>query len=331
MSPTSLGDIEALEESFSESYKEDRLGIWQDSVDYGQTVGHAILAWADGDGFSTYGTWPYVSLPLAGAWVPTPPGFSPNPLEPGWGQLRPMALTSGAEAPPDGHPRVSTDAASSFFDAAHEVYGVGLALTSEQKTIAGFWADNAGVTGTPPGHWIAIVSQIARNDGLSLAAAAEAYVRVGIAVHDAFIQCWRNKYLYNLERPVTYIRKNIDAGWLPYLATPNFPSYTSGHSTQSGAAATVLTDMFGQKAFTDTTHRDHGLVPPLAPRRFASFEQAAAEAALSRLYAGIHYAFDNNDGFACGQLIGAAVLQRIRFERPERRVPLEEAEGLNGN
>jgi hypothetical protein len=80
---------------------------------------------------------------------------------------------------------------------------------------------------------------------------------------------------------VTY---NIDPGWWPYIATPGFPSYTSGHSTQSGAAARALTDMFGLKSFTDTTHTDHGLPPPQQPRTFNSFDEAALEAAVSRLY-----------------------------------------------
>ena len=99
-----------------------------------------------------------------------------------------------------------------------------------------------------------IVSQISRSDGISLVVATEAYARVGIAAHDAFICCWNTKDTYNVQRPVTYINRNIDRNWLPYIATPNFPSYTSGHSTQSGAAALVLTDMFGVKSFRDTTH-----------------------------------------------------------------------------
>jgi len=189
-----------------------------------------------------------------------------------------------------------------------------LSLSADQKTIADFWADNAGATGTPPGHWIAIVGQLARNDGLSLMAAAEAYARVGIAVTDAFIECWSAKYVYNLERPVTYIQDNIDAMWLPYLVTPNFPTYISGHSTQSGAAATVLTDMFGIMTFTDTIRTDHNLFPPLAPRTFDSFDDAAAEAAVSRLYAGIHFSFDNNDGLASGRRIGQTVIQNVHFK-----------------
>lgn len=158
------------------------------------------------------------------------------------------------------------------------------------------------------------MSQLARNDDLSLAEAAEAYARVGIAVHDAFIACWTTKYLYNLQRPVTYINDTIDEDWSPYLVTPGFPSYTSGHSTQSGAAARVLTDMFGRTRFTDTTYTDHGLVPVQEPRTFDSFDAAAAEAAVSRLYAGIRFAFDNDDGLAAGQCIGQAISDRVHFK-----------------
>src|SRR6266568_2163468 len=159
--------------------------------------------------------------------------------------------------------------------------------------------------------WIALVGQIARNDGLSLAAAAEAYARVGIAVTDAFVQCWNTKYADNLQRPVTFIQEHVAPGWLPYLATPAFPTYTSGHSTQSGAAATVLADLFGPRSFTDTIRADHHLTPPLAPRTFASFDEAAAEAAISRLYAGIHFSFDNQDGLASGQCVARTILERV--------------------
>src|SRR5262249_57207342 len=190
-----------------------------------------------------------------------------------------------------------------------------LHLTDEQKTIAQFWGDSPGATGTPPGHWIAIVGQIARNDQLSLARAAEAYVRVGIAVHDAFIQCWYTKFVTNLQRPVTFIDENIAGGWLPLLTTPNFPTYTSGHSTQSAAAAEVLTDMFGLKEFTDTIRTDHNLGSPSDPRTFASFDDAAIEAAKSRLYGGIHFNFDNNDGFQCGRCIGRTIAGKVSFTR----------------
>ena len=148
-------------------------------------------------------------------------------------------------------PTYATDPASEFYALALEVYCTNLAIM---------------------GH-------IARNDGLSLIVAAEGYIRVGIAAANAFIGCWQTKYTYNVLRPITYIQAVIDADWLPLLVTPPFPEYPSGHATQSGAVATVLTDLFGVKVFTDTTHSDHGLMPPQPPRTFSSFDEAAAEAA----------------------------------------------------
>lgn len=315
ISPASLNLINNLEQSFAAQFQAEVPGGQFDrSASLGQAVATAILGWSATDGFSAKNNCPYVPAQVPGAWEATPPAFNPNPLQPCWGELRPMVLTSGAQCPPVGHPPFSTETTSHFFAEGLEVYNVGLNLTIEQKTIADYWSDGAGATGTPPGHWIAIVSQIARNDNLSLASAAEAYARVGIAVHDAFIACWNAKYAFNLQRPVTYINDNIDANWTPYIVTPNFPTYTSGHSTQSGAAARVLADMFGTKSFTDTTHTNHGLVPPQQPRTFKSFDQAAAEAADSRLFGGIHFAFDNNHGLATGHCIAQAIRDKVSFK-----------------
>jgi PAP2 superfamily len=320
ISQASLDAIHTLEHSFASQYQAELpRREYERSVAHGQAVATAILAWAATDGFSVYNNCRYIPVPVPGAWQPTPPAFNPDPLQPCWGLIRPMILTSGQECLPPGHPPFATDTASNFYAASLEAYQVGLGLTIAQKTIADYWSDGPVATGTPPGHWIAIVSQIAANDGLSLAAAAEAYMRVGLAVHDAFIGCWHAKYAYNLQRPVTYINEHIDQSWRPYLVTPSFPSYASGHSTQSGAAAHVLTDMFGIKRFTDTTHIDHGLVPPQEPRTFDSFEEAAAEAAVSRLYGGIHFAFDNDDGLASGHCIGQAILDRVRFKSDDEK------------
>jgi hypothetical protein len=310
-----LYDINVLEAHFNAQFQGQlKKSDFDRSVEQGQAVAHAILAWAAADGFAMFNNCLYVPTPVPGAWVATPPGFNPNPLQPCWGQIRPMVLSSSADCAPPGHPAFSTNHGSRFFAAAQEVYDINKGLTDEQKTIATFWADNAGATGTPPGHWIAIVGQLARNNSLSLMAAAEAYARVGIAVTDAFIECWNTKYIDNLQRPVTYIRDNIDATWSPYLVTPNFPTYTSGHSTQSGAAARMLTDMFGIVTFTDTIRADHNLVPLLVPRTFDSFDNAAAEAAASRIYAGIHFSFDNNDGLASGQCVGQTIIRNVHFK-----------------
>lgn len=316
LKPENLDAINALETNFNAQFEtEVRKKDFARSIERGKKVADAILQWALTDGFDVSNNCLYVPAPVPGAWEPTPPAFNPNPLQPCWGQLRPMALNSGGDCAPPGHPTFDTDPSSSFFAAADEVYQTGIQLTDEQKTIASYWADGPGVTGTPPGHWIAIVGQFARNNPLSLSAAAEAYARLGIAVHDSFIVCWNEKYRTNLQRPVTYIQDHINANWLPFLGTPNFPAYTSGHSSQSGASAVVLTDLFGIQPFTDTTHTDHGLVPPQTPRTFDSLDAAAAEAALSRLYGGIHYAFDNNDGLATGQCVGQAIVKKVKFRR----------------
>jgi hypothetical protein len=310
--------IDALEQNFATQFQtEIKKNDYQRSAAQGQAVAGAILAWAAADGYARFNDCPYASDAASGAWEPTPPTFNPNPLQPCWGQLRPLVLASGAECAPPAPPEFATDVGSAFYSAALEVYHTRLDLSPEQRTIAEYWADGAGVTGTPPGHWIAIVGQIARHDDLSLATAAEAYARVGIAVADAFIACWHAKYLYHLQRPVTFIQDHIDATWLPYLVTPPFPTYTSGHATQSGAVATVLTDLFGIKAFTDTTHSDHDLTPPQEPRSFSSFDEAALEAAVSRLYGGIHFAFDNQEGLAAGHCIGRAINARVRFRNDE--------------
>jgi hypothetical protein len=314
-SPASRAAIEALEQAFAETFRACvPAWIYTRSVAQGRAVAAAVLAWAATDGFAALHDCPYTPPVGPGLWEPTPPAFAP-PLEPCWGQLRPLVLASPDACAPPPPPAYAEDPGSVFYAYGLEVYTTSVTLTAEQRTIAHYWADSAGATGTPPGHWVAIVGQLARTEGLSLMAAAEGYARVGLAVADAFIGCWHTKYTYHLLRPETYITRRIDPAWLPLLVTPGFPSYTSGHATQSGAAATVLTAMFGVHPFTDTLHQDHDLEPLLEPRSFGSFDEAAAEAALSRLYAGIHYRFDNGQGLAQGRCIGQTILDRVQFTR----------------
>jgi membrane-associated phospholipid phosphatase len=181
---------------------------------------------------------------------------------------------------------------------------VSRSLTEEQTLIARFWSDDPMLSPTPPGHWIAIVLQIAERDGLSVERQVEALARLGIAVSDSFIVCWRDKFHYDLVRPVTYIRQTIDPAWQPLLITPPFPEYPSGHSTQSGAAAQVLTQVFGDPfPFTDRTHEEDGL----PPRDFAGFWGAAEEAGISRLYGGIHFRAAIERGLEQGACVGDSV------------------------
>jgi len=283
-------------------------GMTSRSIQRGREIASAIDAWArlDGghEGFLRNFPVDYVPPQGPGRWVPTPPDYLPA-LQPTWGGNRCMVLVSARDCDPGPPPEFSTEPGSAFFAEAVEVHEAVNRLTPEQREIALFWSDDPGLTATPPGHSISILSQLLRAQDRSLAFAAEAYARMGAAVCDAFIACWHVKYRENLVRPITYIRRHIDPAWgdpLP-LATPPFPEYTSGHSVQSAAAAEVMTSLFGNVAFTDHTHdaRD------MAPRAFGSPAEFAQEAAISRLYGGIHYRSAIERGLDHGRCIGAAV------------------------
>lgn len=308
---TTLAEIASLEADFAGQFQAGLPpGILRRSVAYGKAVGAAISTWSKADGYQTLHDCAYTPPVGPSLWRPTPPGFVPA-LEPCWGQMRPFVLSAGDACDPGPPTAYAEDDTSPFFLEAEEVYDAVNNLTAEQEAIARFWADNPGQTGTPPGHSIAIVSQILVQEGYSLDVAAEAYASVGMAVADAFISCWSAKYEYNLLRPVTYIQSHIDSNWTPLLPTPPFPEHTSGHSAQSGAAAYILTDMFGDVPFTDRTHDELGL----PPRSFNTFAEFATEAAISRLYGGIHFRPAIELGLIQGQCVGHAV-RALQFRKP---------------
>jgi membrane-associated phospholipid phosphatase len=183
-----------------------------------------------------------------------------------------------------------------YSDEVREVYDVSRGLTDEQKRIADFWADGAG-TATPPGHWNEIALDLIRSRRLGAAAAARVLATLNTAQADAFIACWDAKFTYWSERPVTAIRRDIDPGWLSYIPTTPFPSYVSGHSTTSEAASEVLAAYF-----------------PDAAGRLRAW---AKEAAVSRLYGGIHFRSDNDSGLALGRQVASVAIQRYGAGPPE--------------
>ncbi|MDZ4772595.1 MAG: vanadium-dependent haloperoxidase [Planctomycetota bacterium] len=321
---TSTSEINALEEQFSTQFEAAQpADVIARSVAHGEAVANAILIWAAADGIAAQAACgsafvPPV-LPAAGGWTPVSPATGVG-LLPCWGNLRTFAVDDTSECAPIGPPAYSTATTSAWYAQALLVYNTtgdaGANLTSDQIALASYWADGATATGTPPGHWIAITCQMCGELPLALDRGAEAFARVGIAVADAFTTCWRAKYIGYLERPIAYIRTNIDAAWDPLLGTPNFPTYTSGHSSQSGAAAVVLMDMLGPIAFTDTCHTRLNPELTFANRTFQNFAAAAAEAAQSRLYGGIHYAFDNVDGSDSGECVGNIINANVHFRTP---------------
>lgn len=291
------------------------------SVHYGQALAAAIAGWAMTDGghegqLHNFAV-DYKVATAPGAWQPTAPAFLATPLQPTWGQNRTFVLKLAqacAAKPPLPY---SEEVGSPFYRQAQEVYNTVRLLTPEQRIIALYWSDDAGRTVTPPGHSLSVTTQLLQSEGASLALAAETYAKVGMAVADAFIGCWQTKYQYNRLRPISYIQLLIDPLWnTPTITdpviTPPFPEYTSGHSVQMAATAEVLTGLFGsQVAFTDHTNDRRGFLP----RTYASFWAMANEAAISRLYGGIHYRDAIANGLEQGRCIGRQVLA-LHFKKP---------------
>jgi hypothetical protein len=228
--------------------------------------------------------------------------------EPFWGQVRPFVLRTWSECPAPEPPTYSADTASARYVDARAVFDAKKSLTPEQREIAFYWADNAGESGTPVGHWISIASQMVSERHLSAEEAARTMVLTAAAQADAFVASWGYKYQYTLIRPRTYIRRLIDSTWEPLIPTPPFPEYPSGHSTQSAAAATVLTALIGNVPFEDSTSISIGHTV----RHFDSFKAAADEAGMSRVYGGIHFPSGNTAGQALGRCIGEKVIERFR-------------------
>jgi hypothetical protein len=296
--------IRELEQEFARRLQREVPGeVYGHSVAHGHRVANAIWQWSRDDGYDVFHDCPYTPPAGPGQWSPTPPGFE-APIEPCWGRLRPFLLPGPDQCEAGVHPAYSEDLASDFYAEALEVYETVNGLTAEQRTIAFFWADLPGESGTPAGHSLSITGQILEQQAASLALAAEAFAKVGIGESDAFISCWESKYHYNLLRPVSYIRDLIDPEWETVLETPPFPAYTSGHSNDAGAASAILTALFGDGfAFTDHTHDERGF----APRSFGSFFEAAQESAFSRLYGGIHYRSDIERGIEQGRCVARTV------------------------
>lgn len=282
---------------------------------YGESITAHILAWSLDDGGAKVENMGFpLEYQLAEGpehWVPTNLiNQQQMPLLPKWGENRPFAMEIGNACPLPPPPAYSEEKGSDFYTEALEVYEAVNNLTPEQRAIARFWSDDPMLSPTPPGHWMVIALKLLDERQAGAAEHADLLARLGISLADAFIGCWHSKFEFDLVRPVTYIKRVIDPKWEPILITPPFPEYPSGHSTQSGAAATVLTAFFGENfAFTDNTHEKD----KLPNRSFKSFWDAANEAGVSRLYGGIHFRAAIDRGLDQGRCIGEkAVALRTR-------------------
>lgn len=286
----------------------------------GGWVATQILDWRSLDGSKTIV--PYTPGTDPGEWQSTPPAFAPA-LLPQWADVVPFAMTSDSQFRPPGPPALDSAKYAADFNLVKELGRHDSATrTADQTQIAFFWADGAN-TFTPPGHWNQIAEQVAVQQGNPLLDNARLFALLNIALADAAIVAWDAKYTDNFWRPITAIQqadrdRNVatiaEPNWMPLLITPPFPEYTSGHSTFSGAASTILTELFGSSyAFSATSLSSPGMT-----RAYSSFAAAADEAGMSRIYGGIHFSSSNADGLASGRALANYIV--ANFLREHNRV-----------
>jgi PAP2 superfamily len=298
--------------------------VYENSVAFADTVSSAILNWSKGDNYLQTRTYPkYSVIDSPGRWVPTPPAYT-SAMEPSWRLIRPVVMDSANQFLPPRPPKFSLDKNSDYFREVMAVKTAGDSITDEQKHIAEFWDDNPfklNVTGhvmfgtkkfSPPGHWMGIVGIAAKDAKADFPKTVYAYAVTAIALFDAFIQCWDEKFRSNCVRPETVINKHIDPEWRPVLQTPPFPEYTCGHSTCSSAAAEALSSVFGDNfAYTDTTELEFGI----KSRSFTSFRQAADENNWARFYGGIHFHNSCIVSTEYGQKVGQLVVNNLSMKK----------------
>ena len=298
--PANLATLLAIRDGFDVQFAGEPADVLQRSQAFGVAIAEAVLDMARTDGrhrpqLSNFD--PLFVPPVGpGLWVPN---TGQQALQPYWGSKRPFLEADTAYALMGiAPPAYDTLPGSACYDGAMLVYQTSLNLTTTDTLTARYWGD--GVV-TPPTHSVSMMEQVLRRENMDLAFAARGYAMVGMSVADAFVACWRWKYIFNWNRPRNFITDHIDPNWVSLITTPPFPEYTSGHSSQSGAWGVVMTELFGPAfAFTDSTH---GTLFG-GPRTYTDFTTCAEETAYSRLLGGIHYAYGNENGTLNGIAIG---------------------------
>ena len=299
--------IDSLENALNTAYQtEVNNEAFQRSVNFGKAIAQLIFNWSKTDGASVANA--LYTPPLgAGLWVPTPPALA-SAFGPYWGNNRLMVAGSLNGSTPPPPPSYSTNPSSDYYHMVKEVYDVSQVLTPEQTAIALYYRDNPGYGG---GHYLSILRQVLQQEQPQLDFTALAFAKASIAIIEAGIGCWKAKYTYNLERPITYIRNILGYNtWNALFGTPNFPEYPSGHSTIGGAVAETLTGLFGDN-YQLTNHSYDYL--GMAPRTYTSFYQMAQEIGDSRVYGGIHYRIACTEGNKQGRKIAQNINNTLKF------------------
>jgi len=313
--------IEEWRKAFTDSIlKTSDTVIAKNSMLYGRKVADSILAWVQKDNYNQSRGLPRFTISgKMGTWQPTPADYA-QAIEPHWRTIRPFTLKTASQFSPKEKLVFSLNKNSTFYKTMLEVYNIGKNLDTTQKAIAKYWDDNPNVSVnmghlnyfihkiSPGGHWIMIAKQACEEKKESVSHSSLAYTLTSIALFDAFIATWDEKFKTNLIRPITVINNYVDKNWQPYIQTPPFPEFTSGHAVISNSAAAVLTGLFGDNyEFTDETEIPFGN----DTRHFKSFYEAAKESTWSRVYGGIHYPETARISITQGKEIGTNVLKTL--------------------
>ena len=312
-----------FQQQFLDSCK--KMGLTGDQImqsqKYAQVISKAILAYAKADGYNKISNLPrYTPVKGDAYWYPTPPGYMAA-VEPYFSTVRPFLLDSANQflSPPP--VPYSTSKQSAFYKMLYANYKQGEAdLSDDHRLIAAYWDCNpfavqddghlmVGLKKISPGaHWLGITDIVCRNTRKSFNEALFIHTMVAMGLMDSFMACWDEKFRSNRVRPETAIRRQIDPHWKPLLQTPPFPEYLSGHSCASSTSATLLTHYIGDNiAFRDTVEVRYGL----PAREFKSFNAAAAEAAISRFYGGIHFMDAIDEGMVQGRKVGDLIIGKV--------------------
>lgn len=285
-----------------------------DGIAWGEKVAKTILAGRANSGFDKPIPGKYSSTDQ-GKWRETPSAFRP-PLLPFWGKVTPFVMTSPDQfrAPPP-EDLGSKEYAEQLAFVAKRGARDNADRTEYETLSTPFWNDDLG-TSTPPGHWNMIAADLAARRHLSVPDAARLFALLNFAEADAAISCWETKFYYNVWRPETALREmeakinpNVELApdFIPNMASPPFPSYTSGHSTFSAAGARTLALFFGSDDIEFSVTSD---ALPGAVRTFQKLSDAQKEAGMSRVVGGIHTMSDNLEAQKCGVKIADWVFEK---------------------
>ncbi|RYY23941.1 MAG: phosphatase PAP2 family protein [Chitinophagaceae bacterium] len=319
-----LFNADAMKDMEDEYIKKIAAGIpdevSENTISYGRAVGKHIIEWASRDGYLQRNSNPFFMVTRDPArWKPTPPDYM-DAVEPNWGTLRPFAMDSSGQFRPAGPYKFDTSVNSPLHKEAMDVYNAVSKPGKDFTDIAKYWDCNPNVSVTsghvtyfqqqisPGGHWIFIAASVADKEKYNQVKTAELISKVAISIADGFISCWEAKYEYSSIRPETYINLYIDKEWRPFIQTPPFPEYPSGHSVISSSAATMLTALVGDNyKFVDSAEVAFGR----PARSFNSFREASNEASISRLYGGIHFLNALNTGIEEGRNVATYVVNKL--------------------